>query len=390
MTDYKVKLLTLCRIISGIPVSKDSLSGSVSGDDRPLLDLLQYHQVAALAYYYRKPLADTGVHFDPETLANLKSYTLLNISRVMVYEHYLKHLDDLMQSYSVDYRLLKGIVTAKSVYPEDYLRAFGDADILIRPENLKTVEALLEKDSFKHADDLYRVFPDEIIQKYSFAQHFLRSEPNNVAVDLHLNMSGRLHPFQFDSDDFWDSSISFQLDGHELKTFDPEHQGVYAIYHAFKHYFFKLIWFIDAFLLLDRADLDRRKFQALIKKYKLSKLLNYYVSITLELFGRLPAVIGDYRIEDREEHSLINSRTILSGFLPYSPSRARLLLPMYYLKGPFARFGFLWRQLFPPMETVRDFYVGKNSGKGVFRYAKLRCKAISDLCLNKTKEEYSS
>jgi len=390
MTNSKVTLLTLCRIISGIPFSGNKHSGSVEDAGRPLQDLLQYHQVAALAYYYRKDLAAAGVGFTPEQLGQLKSYTLLNISRVMVYEHYLKHLDDLLQTQAVDYRLFKGIVTARSVYPEDYLRAFGDADILIRPESLRTVEALLEKDGFTHADDLYRVFPDEIIQKYSFAQHFIRSSPNNVAVDLHLNMSGRLHPFQFDSDDFWNGSKSFQLDGHELKTFDPEHQAVYAIYHAFKHYFFKLIWFIDAFLLLDRADLDRSKFQALIQKYKLSKLLNYYVIITDELFGRLPVGLADTHRSGRGRNSLINSSTVLSGFLPYSPSRARLLLPMYYLKGPCTRFGFLWRQLFPPMETVRDFYVGKNAGKGFLKYVKLRCKAIADLCLNKTKEEYSN
>ena len=281
-------------------------------------------------------------------------------------------------------------MTAKSVYAADYLRSFGDADILIRPASLKKMEALLETDGFTPADDLYRVFPDEIIQKYSFAQHFIRSDPNNVAVDLHLNMSGCLHPFQFDSTDFWESSASVSLNGHEILTFDPEHQAVYAIYHAFKHYFFKLIWFIDAFLLLDRPGLDSKKFQALIRKYKLSKLLNYYASITQELFGRLPAVIADYQTDSRSEHRLINSQAILSGFLPYSPSRARLILPMYYLNSRRERFSFLWHQLFPPMETVRDFYVGETSGKGVFRYAKLRCKAIKDLCLNTTKEEYSS
>jgi len=390
MTNSKVTLLTLCRIISGIPFSGNKHSGSVEDAGRPLQDLLQYHQVAALAYYYRKDLAAAGVGFTPEQLGQLKSYTLLNISRVMVYEHYLKHLDDLLQTQTVDYRLFKGIVTARSVYPEDYLRAFGDADILIRPADLKTVETLLEKDGFTHADDLYRVFPDEIIQKYSFAQHFLRSEPNNVAVDLHLNLSGCLHPFQFESDDFWADPDVFQLDGHKLLTFDPEHQAVYAIYHAFKHYFFKLIWFIDAFLLLDRAELDRAKFQALIQKYKLSRLLKYYVAITDELFGRRPAGLTELGIHSVGHHTLINSQTILGGFLPYSPSRARLLLPMYYMKGLLARLGFLWRQLFPPMETVRDFYVGKNAGKGILKYIRLRGKAIVDLCLNRTKEEYSS
>jgi len=169
MVDYNIKLLTLCRIISGISVPKDRLSESNPGDEYGLFDSLAYHQIVALVYYYREQLAEAGVIFDPQTLAKLKNYTMMNISRVMVYEHYLKHLDDLMRADSIDYRLFKGIVMAKSVYAADYLRSFGDVDILIRPGDLKKVETLLEKDGFTPADDLYRVFPDEIIQKYSFA-----------------------------------------------------------------------------------------------------------------------------------------------------------------------------------------------------------------------------
>ena len=391
MTNQKVKLLAICRIFSGVPLTDFYKQTDAPGDEQQLFEQLQYHQIVTMAYHYRDRLADeTGAHFSPAMLKELKSYTLLNISRIMVFENYLNHMAELFNSRGIEFRLFKGIVTAKSVYPLDYLRSFGDIDILIRPESLKQLEAVLKKDGFRHADDLYRVFPDEIIQKYSFAQHFIRDGAGGVALDVHLNLSGRLHPFQFDSMDFWENSAPFFLNDIEFKTFSPEHQAVYTIYHSFKHYFFKLTWFIDGFLLMDRQDLDRSKFYDLIKRYKLSLLLDYYARIIVELFGRLPSVISDYDGDLNSRHRLVNSDTVLRGFLPYSQSRARLLLPMYYMETFPARLTFLMQQLFPPMETVRDFYVCDTAGKGFWKYLKLRGKAIADLCFNRSREEYSN
>jgi len=387
MREYATKLLAICRIISGVGGEQTSASGDDQLPTEVLIEQLQYHQLIPLVYYYRQQLQAAGWDFDQRTIKLLKSCTFANISRVMIVEHYLQHLDRLFKTNAIDYRVFKGIVTARSVYQEDYLRSFGDLDILVRVDQLQAVESLLQQEGFTHAEDLYSHFPDEIIQKYSFAQHFNRAEPYIIALDIHLNLSGRLHPFQFDSAEFWDNSSSIAINGSTILTFDREYQAIYAIYHAFKHYFFKLIWFIDAFLILDQKQLDPEKFQQLIKKYKLTKLLIFYSQITLDLFGRLPRVLQQIRILSQCPHRIINVQTVLRGSLPYSQSRARVLLPMYYLPGWIIRLRFLWTQLFPPIETVRDFYLQDGPQKKFWSYFKLRCRAITDLILNKPQEE---
>lgn len=387
MRDLSAKLLALCRVISGVGGQKGN---AAHGDVLPtalLMENLQYHQVIPLVYYYRQQLQAAGWLFERDAIELLQSHTFLNISRIMMLEHFLKHLDRLFNENAIDYRVFKGIVTAKSVYREDYLRSFGDLDIMIRPDQLQPVESLLQQEGFIHADDLYRQFPDEVIQKYSFAQHFNRIEPYNVALDVHLNLSGRLHPFQFDLAEFWDYYTTFTINGSILRTFDREYQAIYAIYHAFKHYFFKLIWFIDAFLLLDQKQIDPVKFQQLIEKYKLTKLLIFYSQVTLDLFGRLPNAIKQIRIPAKKVHRIINIQTVLQGTLPYSQSRARILLPLYYLPGSVTRLRFLWTQLFPPIETIRDFYLQDGPQKKIWNYFKLRCEAITDLILNRQQEE---
>jgi len=387
MRDFTAKLLTLCRIISGVDGEKCSIAGETETPTDLLIEQLQYHQLIPLVYYYRQQLQAAGWDFDQSTIELLRSHTFSNISRIMIVEHFLQHLDGLFKANAVEYRIFKGIVTAKSVYQEDYLRSFGDLDILVRADQLQAIESLLQQEGFTHAEDLYSHFPDEIIQKYSFAQHFNRVEPYNVSLDVHLNLSGRLHPFQFDSAEFWDNQTSIAINGSTILTFNREYQAIYAIYHAFKHYFFKLIWLIDAFLLLDQKQLDPEKFQQLIKKYKLTKLLIFYSQITLDLFGRLPVAIQQIQISSQRPHRIINAQTVLQGALPYSQSRARILLPMYYLRGWIARLRFLWTQLFPPIETIRNFYLQDGPQKKFWNYFNLRCRAITDLILNKPQEE---
>lgn len=390
MLPQDARLLTLCRIISGVALTETERAEFTTGDGTPLLEQLCYHQIAGLAYYYRRELAAAGLPLSSAAEDYLQRYTLLNISRIMAYEHFLKQWHPRLQECGIEYRLFKGIVTAKMFYPEDYLRSFGDLDILIRPADLARVESLLAAEGFTAADDLYRVFPPEIIRKYAFARHYNRRQPFNIAVDLHLNLSSRLHPFQFDRAEFWSNRQSFWLDGLQLQTFTREYQALYTLYHAFKHYFFKLIWFVDAFLLLDQPGLDRAKFRQLIAANRLNRLERHFISLSRKLFGRLPQVLQDGDGQTGRAHHRINLETVLRGNLALSPSRARLLLPIYYLQSWPRRLTYLWRQLLPPMETVKNFYLTDRNGPNCLSYLKLRCRAISDLIFDKTEEETSN
>ncbi|MCK9484875.1 MAG: hypothetical protein M0R34_10980, partial [Candidatus Marinimicrobia bacterium] len=70
---------------------------------------------------------------------------------------------------------------------------------------------------------------------------------------------------------------------------------------------------------------------------------------------------------------------ILQGGLATSPSRARMLLPMLYLPKLSQKLVYLWRQMFPPREVVRDFYVSKDLKPTWRNYLSLRRKAVAEL-----------
>jgi len=382
MSYEKSVLQLICHIISGKSPELKYDHKEGCADTGRLIKCLQYHQIVPLIHHYRREIMEQIPALSEDFYEGVKAYAYFNISRVMIYEHFLKLMDQKFKSHDIAYRLFKGLVTGRTVYQESHLRAFGDLDILIRTEDLTRVHNLLLTEGFDIDDDLYRPFPEEIIRKYSFARHYLRQKPNNIAIDIHLNLSGKLHPFQFDHTDFWDNSITEQVGDVTVSTFDLEHQAVYALYHAFKHYYFKLIWLIDVFKMVDQDSLESDYFIGLLKRYKLMRIWKIFLPIALILFGRLPNISKGLESEYQKQHPVINSDAVLNGILPYSDSRARMILPLYYLPGIAKKIRYLGRQLFPPKETVRDFYDEDALPDTWKNYLQLRGKAITGLIFN--------
>ena len=82
-------------------------------------------------------------------------------------------------------------------------------------------------------------------------------------------------------------------------------------------------------------------------------------------------------------HPVINGDAVLKGVLPYTDSRGRLILPLFYMSGVGDKLKFLWRQLLPPREAVKDFY-GENPLPDNWRnYLKLRRQALISLYRSK-------
>jgi len=137
-------------MISGVDGEKCSIAGETETPTDLLIEQLQYHQLIPLVYYYRQQLQAAGWDFDQSTIELLRSHTFSNISRIMIVEHFLQHLDGLFKANAVEYRIFKGIVTAKSVYQEDYLRSFGDLDILVRADQPRICTVIFQTKSFRN------------------------------------------------------------------------------------------------------------------------------------------------------------------------------------------------------------------------------------------------
>lgn len=387
MDNEQTFLTELCQLISDNKTDRVPRFDSMDIDEELLYKRCVYHQILPLVYYFREPLALRFPTISFDFFEKARTYAIFNATQIMVYENFLAELNEKLTEFSVEYRLLKGLVPAANLYAESYLRTFGDLDIIVRPEAIVDVHFILTGMNFELSDDLYSVFPEDIIRKYSFARHYIRTNASNIAVDVHLNLSGNLHPFQFDINEFWNNSEYVEINSprrinhKKYPTFTKEYLAVYLLYHAFKHYYFKLIWMIDIFKMLDSDWIDAEKLQKLLIDFNMQKIWCIFLKISLDLFGRVPKnCTAECLRKYRPKYSkIVNAQSTLRGVLPYSLSYARILLPLIYLPRIHQKIGYLLRQLFPPREVIRDFY-GDNCLKLNWRnYFKLRKKAIWEL-----------
>jgi len=366
---------TVCRVLDATESHPDVDNSTL--DEDKLYRLGLYHQILPLIVHHRDQLATAFPTLSSEFFEKCRLYVMTNVGRIMLYERFLADLDQRLTAEGIEYRLFKGPILAYELYQFPYLRTFGDLDILIQEKSLEKVHRIVSGLNCELCDDLYTAFPAEIIKKYRFARHYASIKGPFVAVDVHLSLSSRLHPFQFDTADFWLHSRTYRISDHAYQTFDHPYQALYLLYHAFKHYFFKLIWVIDCRQTFRLPGFDIVGFKYLLKKYHLSRIWEIYNQVVADLWNGESQATA--MLPRRGLLRKINPKLILQGGMSTSQSRARMLLPMLYLPQLSQRIVYLWRQMFPPRDVVRDFYTSKDLKPTWRNYLRLRRKAVAEL-----------
>jgi len=326
-------------------------------EEDKLFEKCLFHQMVTQVYQYREPLQSLYPQLSAAFFQQVRDYTIVNTTRIMLYESFLKELAGLFAVQGIEFRLLKGPGLAEQLYAESYLRSFGDLDILIRVQDLERVDKSLLDLGFACADDLYSSFPDAVARKYRLARHYIRHQPNELAVDLHLNIGSRLHPIQFRSSDFWDNPKVVRIGEVKVLTFHDTANVIYLLYHALKHYYFKMIWLLDIHYALDTWAIDEPLFATLLQRYDMSRMWRLFRQLRNEIFcsetdSEMPAELIRGRVLSR----IARPETVFEGVLPWSHSLSRLILPMLYLSSWRRKFVYLCHQLFPPRAMVQECY----------------------------------
>ncbi len=377
---YQKIFHNICRIIVN-PESQIDSNDTVF-DENILYEYLQYHQISSFIYYYKQEISKICTGLSKQIFDRCHNDYLQNIYQGMIHENYLKNNIKLLKQNKLPFYIIKGIVSAKELYIKEELRSYSDLDIVIHKKDLKKWLKYLSSKGFVRTLDHYTVFPNSIINKYNFSLHFINEKPNPIAIDLHLNLSNKMHPFQFDIEEFINHSRSINLTDKSINTFQPEYLIIFYLYHSFKHYYFKIIWFIDLYFAFKTYNIDFEKLHKLLVKYKLEKLWRLFLEISRDLFGDIPfskkeKLFTDYM--NHKRHKIINSKTIINGEFPYSESINRLILPLYYLSNPTDKIKYLFHQFFPPKETLRDFYENPDIKMTQLNYLKFRLKTLMTL-----------
>jgi hypothetical protein len=156
------------------------------------------------------------------------------------------------QQAGISVMLLKGMAFAHSHYQNWGLRPMGDADILVRPEQVSAAIALLVRAGWKTAN-----FPLKgVTRDYLASFHAIVFEnETGEAVDLHWHALSECGAAG-DDDDFWKDAVTGSLDGVPIFLMNPGDQLFHACVHGYKQLQFhempsSLCWAADAMIMLN-------------------------------------------------------------------------------------------------------------------------------------------
>lgn len=152
----------------------------------------------------------------------------------------LAELRQIFDMEGIDYIFLKGSFL-KTIYPESYMRSMGDIDVLIKPEQMKDIHVIMEKNGF---------------EQWVTSDHhdcFLKYKDVNVEIHpkLFSSLKGSNKTF-FENP--WRHSIP--ISKHEYH-FNVEYNFLYQIYHMIKHMYSSGVGFrtiIDLYIYLERYE----------------------------------------------------------------------------------------------------------------------------------------
>jgi predicted nucleotidyltransferase len=134
------------------------------------------------------------------------------------YHQAIKKLNSLLNEHGIDHIFLKGS-KLKNIYPESYMRAMGDIDILVHPQDMKKVSQLFEN--------------NDILLKMKSEQHDLFMMHQEITIEIHPKLYKDFNPkYEELLSKPWEYSTL--LEEHEY-TLNRSYELLYLLYHLAKH-----------------------------------------------------------------------------------------------------------------------------------------------------------
>ena len=210
--------------------------------------IAQQHGLNALAY---RGLVSLGPGLAPSSLrASLREAYLPLVARNISFTRQLLQIVQLLEEHDIEVLPIKGPVLAAMAYGDITLRQFGDLDILIREQDVGSVERLLGENGFYRESYLGSGRNEQIPAfRCNYFTHFIRQNPM-VVVDCHWQIEPRYLSVSRLVDLMWKNRQTFLLEGQPVRTASPETTLVYLCVHAARHCFEASVQILDVAQLI--------------------------------------------------------------------------------------------------------------------------------------------
>jgi hypothetical protein len=221
-----------------------------------------------------------------ESYRNFSNHYHANLKRNMSIIGELREVLATFQKAGIPCIVLKGIALAELVYPNIAMRGMSDVDILVKKENLFTVDEHLSSLGYISADSTVTKAIHNPVGYLASLEYRKNGSPLNLHVHWHtVNTSVPATMFveQIDINRLWKySAITGVADSHALML-RPEHLIIYLCEHALRvgHSFDRMILICDIFFSIKAFEkiIDWDFIVEESRRFNLSRFIYFSLSI---------------------------------------------------------------------------------------------------------------
>ena len=144
----------------------------------------------------------------------------IGYQNIQIFEQLVK-LIQLLSDARVDVIVLKGAALQAEVWSDLSLREMADIDLLVRLEDLKVAEHILQKNGYlpdggKNTAEYYRKYHHHLIPYYNPKAAYW------VPIEIHHNIKQPIDPMLVDMSVFWESSRTITFNQTTFQVLSPE------------------------------------------------------------------------------------------------------------------------------------------------------------------------
>jgi hypothetical protein len=197
-------------------------------------------------------------------LPQLKVHYNSSLVRNMILLDELKRVVNKLKENNIKVLILKGADLAESTYPDIALRPMGDIDLLVRINDLRKAENILNELGYnknKHCN----------LSEHSFHDRYGKTISNQfLSLEIHHDIVRPIFSTQFNMNELWKESILNESGGSRLSLI---HSLLYLCWHGSRHGLERLIWICDLAQII-KTNIGNINFHLIINKSIQWKILN--------------------------------------------------------------------------------------------------------------------
>lgn len=270
--------------------------------------------------------------------------------------------------------LLKGMDLAERIYPSLAMRGMSDVDLLIKKEDLVTVDGLMSAEGYQSIDSSAAESLKNPIGYLASLDY--RKEHSSLNLHLHWHTINSSVPAQavvewLDVNRLWEKAVPVEVADSQALALCPEHSIIYLCEHALRvgHSFDRLILVCDIFFSIKACEGSLR-WDFLVEESRRFHLDCWlYISLVIvNAYSRL-MLPEEVLAELKPAKLSLGERIFLDLQLQNRRSRgSSYLLYLAMNRGLGKKLRFIARTLFPPAQILMQRQYGKKTRPRVAYY----------------------